>query len=124
MSSVPSKMSNVPSKISAHVLDTALGKPAANLSIRLDVLEPNGLFRSVSEQCTNADGRVAELLTSEPLAARVYRVVFALEAYLVATQQQVFYPSVEVVFRAQEGEQHFHIPLLLSPYGYTTYRGS
>lgn len=117
-------MSKLPSKISAHVLDTALGKPAANLSVRLDVLEPDGKFRSVSEQRTNADGRVAELLASEPLEARVYRVVFALEAYMVATQQTVFYPTVEIVFRAEEGESHYHIPLLLSPYGYTTYRGS
>jgi 5-hydroxyisourate hydrolase len=117
-------MSKVPSKISAHVLDTARGLPAANLSVRLDVLEPDGQFRSVSEQRTSDDGRVAELLAGQPLEARVYRVVFETEAYLVATRQPVFYPRVEVVFRAQEGEQHYHIPLLLSPYGYTTYRGS
>jgi 5-hydroxyisourate hydrolase len=117
-------MSKVSSKISAHVLDTARGLPAANLSVRLDVLEPGGEFRALCEERTNVDGRVAELLPSGPLEPRVYRVVFETEAYLVATQQAVFYPRVEIVFRAAQGEQHYHIPLLLSPYGYTTYRGS
>jgi 5-hydroxyisourate hydrolase len=112
------------SKISAHVLDTALGRPAANLSVRLEVLDAGGEFRSVGGGLTDADGRVAELLPRLLLEARVYRVVFETEAYLLATRQAVFYPRVEIVFRAQEGEEHYHIPLLLSPYGYATYRGS
>lgn len=117
-------MSKVPSKISAHVLDTARGVPAAGLRVGLHVLEPNGAFHLRYEALTDADGRVAELLPDAPLEPRLYRVTFATESYLLATQQAVFYPSVEVVFRAAAGEQHYHIPLLLSPYGYTTYRGS
>lgn len=117
-------MSKLPSQISAHVLDTARGVPAQNLRVRLDALEPGGAFRALGVALTDADGRVAELLTSGPLEARVYRVVFETEAYLLATQQAVFFPRVEIFFRAAEGESHYHIPLLLSPYGYTTYRGS
>ena len=116
-------MSKTKSKISAHVLDTALGRPAADLSVRLDVLDA-GAFRSLGAARTDADGRVAELLADLPLEARVYRVTFETEAYLLATQQEVFYPRVEVVFRVREGEGHYHIPLLLSPFGYSTYRGS
>ena len=112
------------SKISAHVLDTALGKPAIDLSVRLYLLDESGTFCEVGSGVTNADGRVAELLTEQPLVPRVYRVVFETEAYLLATKQEVFYPRVEVVFRVQEGQVHYHIPLLLSPYGYSTYRGS
>jgi 5-hydroxyisourate hydrolase len=116
-------MSEAKSKISAHVLDTALGKPAANLRVRLDVLE-EGEFVPRGAATTNDDGRVPELLGAHALEARVYRVVFETEQYLLATQQQVFYPRVEVLFCVREGEEHFHIPLLLSPYGYSTYRGS
>ncbi|MEY4512831.1 MAG: hypothetical protein RLZZ450_4953 [Pseudomonadota bacterium] len=117
-------MSQKKSKISAHVLDTALGRPAADLSVRLDVLEADGTFCSLGTSRTNGDGRVAELLPTSPLEPRVYRVVFETEAYLLATQQEVFYPRVEVSFRVREGEEHYHIPLLLSPFGYSTYRGS
>lgn len=116
-------MSKIKSKISAHVLDTARGVPASDLSVRLEVLDA-GEFRSLGAARTDVDGRVAELLTSSPLEPRVYRVVFETEAYLLATQQDVFYPRVEVLFRVREGEEHFHIPLLLSPFGYSTYRGS
>lgn len=111
------------SKISAHVLDTALGKPAANLALRLDVLE-EGTFRNLGSEQTNSDGRVSDLLHGRALEAQTYRVVFDTEAYLRATGQTVFYPHVEIVFRVHEASEHFHIPLLLSPFGYSTYRGS
>jgi 5-hydroxyisourate hydrolase len=110
-------------KISAHVLDTSLGKPAANLALRIDVLE-EGTFRNLGSDHTNGDGRVTDLLHGRPLAEQTYRVVFDTEPYLRATGQNVFYPYVEIVFRVANASEHHHIPLLLSPYGYSTYRGS
>jgi 5-hydroxyisourate hydrolase len=112
------------SKISAHVLDTALGRPAADLTVRLDMLEHDGACRELTRTRTNADGRVTDLLAGQPLEMRTYRVLFETEAYLVATQQPVFYPRVEVVFRVRSPNESYHIPLLLSPHGYTTYRGT
>jgi 5-hydroxyisourate hydrolase len=112
------------SKISAHVLDTARGRPASDLTVRLDVLEQDGSYRELSRARTSADGRVADLLAGQPLEMRTYRVSFETEAYLLATQQVVFYPQVEVVFRVRAPSEGHHIPLLLSPFGYSTYRGS
>jgi 5-hydroxyisourate hydrolase len=111
------------SKISAHVLDTTLGKPAADLALRLDVLE-EGAFRNLASATTNQDGRVPDLLHGRALEPQTYRVVFETEAYLRASGQDVFYPYVEIVFRVARASDHYHIPLLLSPYGYATYRGS
>ncbi|MET0284833.1 MAG: hydroxyisourate hydrolase [Polyangiales bacterium] len=111
------------SKISAHVLDTALGKPARELALRIDVLE-EGAFRNLGSDRTNADGRVSDLLHGRPLELGTDRVVFDTEPYLRATGQNVFYPYVEIVFRVARVDEHHHIPLLLSPYGYSTYRGS
>jgi 5-hydroxyisourate hydrolase len=112
------------SKISAHVLDTTRGRPAADLRVRLDVLDEQGSYREVAHAVTTRDGRIGDLLMGNPLEARTYRVVFEVEAYLVAAQQPVFYPRVEVTFRVHSTSEHYHIPLLLSPYGYSTYRGS
>jgi 5-hydroxyisourate hydrolase len=112
------------SKISAHVLDTALGRPAAEVAVRLDVLEPSGAFRELGRAETNADGRIPDLLAGRPLEARLYRVVFEVAAYFAATQRASFYPRVEILFAVAAPSEHHHIPLLLSPYGYTTYRGS
>jgi 5-hydroxyisourate hydrolase len=111
------------SKISAHVLDTALGRPARELALRIDLLE-EGTFRNLGSDKTNADGRVSDLLHGRALEAGTYRVVFDTEPYLRATGQNVFYPYVEIVFRVANASEHHHIPLLLSPYGYSTYRGS
>lgn len=112
------------SKISAHVLDTARGRPAADLTVRLEVLEQDGSYRELGRARTDTDGRIADLLAGQPLEMRTYRVLFETEAYLVATQQEVFYPRVEVVFRVRAPREGHHIPLLLSPFGYSTYRGS
>jgi 5-hydroxyisourate hydrolase len=112
------------SKISAHVLDTSLGRPAANLSVRLDLLDALGAYRVLGTALTNADGRVSDLLSGQPLEASTYRVMFETEPYFVEKKLPVFYPRIEIVFRVASASEHYHIPLLLSPYGYSTYRGS
>ncbi len=111
------------SKISAHVLDTALGRPGRELALRIDLLD-EGTVRNLGSDKTNHDGRVRDLLQGRALEAATYRVVFDTEAYLRATGQNVFYPYVEIVFRVANASEPHHIPLLLSPYGYSTYRGS
>jgi 5-hydroxyisourate hydrolase len=112
------------SRITAHVLDTALGRPARGLALRLDVLDDTGAWRTLGERITDEDGRAKELLGAAALEARTYRVTFETGPYLEATGRPVFFPRVEVVFKVAVPTEHHHIPLLLSPFGYSTYRGS
>jgi 5-hydroxyisourate hydrolase len=110
--------------ISSHVLDTALGRPAAGLPVRLDVLDDLGSWTTLAEALTDGDGRVRRFVPDGALHAGMYRVSFDTKAYLEGTGQPVFYPRVEVCFVVEGAEQHYHVPLLLSPFGYSTYRGS
>jgi 5-hydroxyisourate hydrolase len=112
-------------RISTHVLDTAQGKPAKDVSVRLERQEPNGEWRVLSLLRTDSDGRCAQLLPeNETLSAGIYRIAFDTATYYRAHKSEGLYPVVEITFEAREGESQFHIPLLLSPHGYTTYRGS
>jgi 5-hydroxyisourate hydrolase len=113
------------SRISTHVLDTAQGKPAKNVPVRLERQEPAGEWRMLSSSRTDAEGRCAQLLPeNEALRAGTYRLAFDTSSYHLAQKTQGLYPVVEITFQVQDGESHFHIPLLLSPHSYTTYRGS
>lgn len=112
------------SAITTHVLDTSLGRPAEGLAVRLDVLTDDGSFLTVAERSTNADGRVLDFMRRGALEARTYRLTFEAGAYYAGSGQPTFYPWVEVVFRVASAEQHHHVPLLLSPFGYSTYRGT
>lgn len=111
------------SPITAHVLDTALGRPAQNLGLRLDVFERDQ-WRTLTSRVTNQDGRVTDLLPEGALTRGRYRMVFETAAYHRAVGQPVFYPEVAIVFEIEAATEHYHIPLLLSPFGYSTYRGS
>ena len=118
--------------ITTHVLDTARGAPGAGINVSLAVLDdsiqsnPEGtpVFVPVTSGTTNDDGRIPGWLDGKTLTAGTYRIRFDLEGYLSANNQPVFYPYAEVVFVVADPTQHFHIPLLLSPFGYSTYRGS
>ena len=113
------------SKLTTHVLDTAKGKPAAGITITVDLLETGGgpdPWKEVARATTNADGRVADFFPmGHVLQTGIYRLVFNVGPYL---GQSAFYPSVPVIFQITDSNQHYHVPLLLSPYGYSTYRGS
>jgi 5-hydroxyisourate hydrolase len=112
-------------RISTHVLDTALGKTAAGVPVRLERQDSDGKWVTVNAAETDADGRCSDLLpASETSGEGVWRLTFDTAKYFAATQQHGLYPVVEISFQVREGETHFHIPLLLSPNGYTTYRGS
>jgi 5-hydroxyisourate hydrolase len=112
------------SAITTHVLDTSKGRPAAGVRVTLEVKTDGGWTR-LGAGATDADGRLRTLLAAgSPIAAGTYRLTFETAAYFAAQGVTAFYPEVQVQFAVQEGGGHFHVPLLLSPYGYSTYRGS
>ncbi len=113
------------SRISTHVLDTAKGTPAAGVPVRLERQDSSGKWTSLNSVRTDHDGRCAQLLPEgATLAEGVYRLTFDTATYFSKSNVDGLYPSVKISFRIKSGESHFHIPLLLSPNGYTTYRGS
>ncbi len=112
------------SAITTHVLDTGRGRPAAGLAVVLEI-EQKGSWREIGRAVTDADGRVKALLApGTSLAAGVHRLTFATGAYFAGQKVATFYPEVKVVFEVTDAALHHHVPLLLSPFGYTTYRGS
>ncbi len=113
------------SPITTHVLDTSRGKPAAGVPVTLDFEETPGNWLSLGKGSTDADGRIRDLLPAQtPLAAGTYRLTFETEAYFTRTGTDGFYPLVPILFRLTDPDQHYHVPLLLNPFGYSTYRGS
>ncbi len=107
--------------ISTHVLDTMRGSPAAGLAVRLERHEPDGDWKEVADAVTDADGRVRDL-TDEELEAGEYRLEFDTRPYFERSGLKAFYPAVSVIFSFDGG--HLHVPLLLSAYGYSTYKGT
>jgi len=107
------------SGISTHVLDLALGKPAFNVPVRLERFE-FGSWVEIASRHTTADGRCDEIVPANDVTAGSYRLVFGTGTY----QQASLYPEVVISFLVSQGSCDYHLPLLLSPHGYTTYRGS
>lgn len=112
------------SPITTHVLDTALGRPAAGVPIVLERVDPDGSSHEIAQGVTDADGRIKDLMKPGTLQAATYRMSFDTGAYFAATGREGFYPSVTVLFSIGAPGEHHHVPLLLSPFGYSTYRGS
>lgn len=110
--------------ITTHVLDTAQGKPAVGLKVSLEKLAAKDGWTQVAWGTTDANGRVRELLPEARLEEVRYRLVFDTYTYFTGQGLPAFYPVVIVVFEIPDPNQHYHIPLLLSPFGYSTYRGS
>ena len=111
------------SGISTHVLDTAKGLPAQGVRAVLDRQSSEGGFFEIGGGITDNNGRIAELLDPGAwLQAGVYRLTFFTADYYQG--QECFYPEVTVLFEVRDPSKHHHVPLLMSPYGYTTYRGS
>jgi len=108
--------------VSTHVLDTARGRPAAGLTVTLSRRKPGSEWSVVGRAVTDREGRVKEL-SSTALEAGEYRLEFATGAYFKASGTEGFYPEVSVVFATAKGDTHVHMPLLLSPFGYSTYKG-
>ncbi|HEV2687151.1 MAG TPA: hydroxyisourate hydrolase [Bryobacteraceae bacterium] len=111
------------SGISTHVLDTAKGLPAHGVRVKLERQSAGAGWFEVGGGSTDNNGRISELLEgAEQLEAGVYRLTFFIADYFHG--QESFYPEVCVQFEVRDASRHYHVPLLLSPYGYTTYRGS
>jgi 5-hydroxyisourate hydrolase len=111
------------SPLTTHVLDVSTGRPARGVAVILERREGDG-FRELARSATNADGRVVDLLAPGALHAGIHRLRFATGAYFEHDGRRCFYPEVAIVFEVIEPAEHHHVPLLLSPFGYSTYRGS
>jgi 5-hydroxyisourate hydrolase len=112
-------------RISTHVLDTALGVPARDMSVHLERRVDSGEWRVLASARTDQNGRCEQLIPEgETVPPGVYRLAFDAAGYHARHEQHGLYPTVLVTFSVRSGETHFHLPLLLSPHGYTTYRGS
>jgi len=112
--------------ITTHVLDTSLGAPAAGVAVTLerhDGGQYSSNWRAIGKGQTDADGRLRTLTPDGPLDAGTYRLTFETGEYFKKLGVSSFYPCILIVFETS-GEPHYHVPLLVSPYGYTTYRGS
>lgn len=108
--------------ISTHILDTTRGRPASGVRVTLEAKGESGWTR-VGDGTTDADGRVKALMVESP-SPGTYRITFEVSPYFEAQSVKAFYPEVSITFLVAEGGQHFHVPLLLNPFGFTTYRGS
>jgi len=112
------------SAVTTHILDLSSGSPAANVDVRLYV-EVEGEWQEIGAGSTDDDGRVSDLLPEHhDLIAGRYRLAFETGDYFAARDIETFYPRIEVTFEVGAAREHFHVPLLLSPFGYSTYRGS
>jgi 5-hydroxyisourate hydrolase len=109
--------------ITTHVLDTAAGRPGRGIAVDLE-RHHQGAWQPVGRGATDDDGRLRTLTPPGPVEPGTYRIRFATGAYLAANGQAGFFPVVEITFEVADGAQHYHVPLLLSPFGYATYRGS
>ena len=113
------------SAITTHVLDTARGLAAAGVAVRLERQTTPGEWQAIGEGQTDQDGRLRTLHPDgSPLTAGAYRLTFQTRAYFVALGAATFYPEVAITFEVAEGETHYHVPLLISPFGFTSYRGT
>ena len=105
-------------RITTHVLDTAAGRPAAGMPVTLELQDPEGVWHELATALTDADGRSPSLHATQPGS---HRLRFEVTAH---HGPDAFFPEVSIAFRVGEGDAHLHVPLLLAPFGYSTYRGS
>jgi 5-hydroxyisourate hydrolase len=112
------------SAITTHILDVARGRPAGCVPVLLE-RESAGAWTEIGRGETDADGRLKDLLPADfALTAGAYRLTFDTAVYFSAQQTESFYGLVAIAFIVRDAAEHYHVPLLLSPYGYSTYRGS
>jgi 5-hydroxyisourate hydrolase len=113
------------SAITTHILDISRGQPARGVNVHLEMQGTDGGWHSLGMGATDMDGRLRNLLLDDfNLQLGLYRLTFETAGYFAAQGLNSFYPHVVLVFLVDDTEQHYHVPLLLSPFGYSTYRGS
>lgn len=109
--------------ITTHVLDTSIGKPAAEILVQLFRIDGDQPIL-IGASATDRDGRAREIGTGWELLRGRYRLHFEVASYFTAQDKQIFYPEVSIDFLIEDVQAHYHVPLLISPFGYSTYRGS
>jgi 5-hydroxyisourate hydrolase len=113
------------SAITTHVLDTSSGNPAAGIPVVLQRKTHSAGWQALAEGTTNVDGRINDLFPeNEAFLPGHYRLIFDTGAYFLLRNLECFFPQVTVSFVVKDAQQHYHVPLLLNPFGYSTYRGS
>eukprot|EP00112_Aurelia_sp_Birch-Aquarium-sp1_P022316 Seg6255.3 transcript_id=Seg6255.3/GoldUCD/mRNA.D3Y31 product="5-hydroxyisourate hydrolase" protein_id=Seg6255.3/GoldUCD/D3Y31 len=110
--------------VTTHVLDVSKGLPGNNLRIQFYQLRKDKKWNLLRDGYTNNDGRLGNLITQEKFTPGIYKMVFNLAEYFKKEGKDYFHPKAEVVFKIKDPKQHYHVPLLVTPYSYTTYRGS
>jgi len=111
------------SQLTTHILDTSIGKPAQNVSVILEQKQATS-WNKIAEAVTNTDGRISDLLAVNKILDKgIYRLTFDTQSYFKKQNIKTFYPSVTIEFEITD-TTHYHVPLLLNPFGYSTYRGS
>jgi 5-hydroxyisourate hydrolase len=109
--------------ITTHVLDTSIGRPGAAIAVELERADHN-TWHLIGGGVTDDDGRLRTLTPAGALVAGRYRLRFQTGAYFAARNVSGFFPVVEIQFTVADGDAHYHVPLLLSPFAFSTYRGS
>ncbi|WP_313373842.1 hydroxyisourate hydrolase [Chishuiella sp.] len=110
-------------QLSSHILDLSTGNPAKNVSVTLQKMNKDKLWKIISTNNTDENGRINNLLPSQNNNEGIYKLVFDTHPYFENKNIDSFYPFVEVVFTIK-GQEHFHVPITISPFGYSTYRGN
>lgn len=112
------------SAITTHVLDTSLGRPGSGIEVALQI-RLNGEWKQIGNGFTDANGRCNTLGAEDGMIqSGTYRLLFNIDAYYRARQTETFYTDIPIVFDVRDPKAHYHVPLLVSPFGYSTYRGS
>ncbi|EAJ2938697.1 hydroxyisourate hydrolase [Campylobacter coli] len=125
--SIPIFLNATEYQLSTHILDINSGQPASNVKVELYNLDQNRQWVKISEKFTKKNGRIADFLPYEKTENRsfgVYKLKFYTKDYHISHKVDSFYPFVEVSFELLKDQKHYHIPITLSPFGYSTYRGS
>ncbi len=113
------------SAITTHVLDTSRGRPASGIAVALEILDAENGWQVIGRGQTDAEGRLRNLLPpGQTLLETTYRLVFDTHDYFARQNVESFYTEVVITFSVRDATEHYHVPLLLCPFGYTTYRGS
>lgn len=110
------------SRITTHVLDTSLGKPASGITVVLEKIEAES-WKKIGKGITNNDGRFSDFPDDKTIEAGIYRLIFDTQSYFKNKNKKSFYPQITIEFEIIDSS-HYHVPLLLNPFGYSTYRGS
>ncbi|KAG5682490.1 hypothetical protein PVAND_011841 [Polypedilum vanderplanki] len=110
--------------LSTHVLDTTVGQPGKNMKIKLFKSKDNYWASSSTSFVTDENGRFGEFLKIDDEVCGTYKLKFEVEEYFKSQEKECLYPFVEIVFKISSSNEHYHIPLIITPYSYSTYRGS